>query len=78
MDQEPLLSGEEVAAYLGVPRPTLHQWRYRGEGPRSIKVGRHVRYRKADIEAWLDEQSDRTARRGGRPVPAARRKNRRE
>jgi excisionase family DNA binding protein len=48
----------EVAEYLGVPRRTLDQWRHRGKGPRFSKVGRHVRYRWADVERWLDQHAE--------------------
>jgi len=48
---------EEVAEYLGVPVPTLYQWRHRGVGPRASKVGKHLRYRWADVEAYLDESA---------------------
>jgi len=47
----------ELAAYLDLPEATLYQWRYRGEGPPSIKVGRHVRYRLRDVDAWLDAKT---------------------
>jgi excisionase family DNA binding protein len=47
----------ELASYLGVPLATLYSWRYKGDGPRSIKVGRHLRYRAADVERWLEAQS---------------------
>ena len=53
---EPLLDIDEVAAYLGVPKNTLYKWRVRGEGPRAIKVGKHLRFRRRDVEAWLDSQ----------------------
>lgn len=52
-----LRTPDEVSAYLGVPRDTLAVWRHRGHGPRSFKVGRHVRYRAADVEAWLEDQA---------------------
>jgi excisionase family DNA binding protein len=51
----------EVAEYLQKPDRTLEQWRYRGVGPRFIKVGRDVRYRWADVEAWLDQQAGAAA-----------------
>lgn len=54
---EKLLTPEEAANVLGVPLTTLYQWRHRRRGPRSIKVGRHLRYRPADIEAYLDAQT---------------------
>jgi excisionase family DNA binding protein len=59
--ERPLLSMAELSSYLGVPRQTLYAWRYLGEGPRSIKVGKHVRYRPEDVERWLDERADRPA-----------------
>lgn len=49
----PLLTPEEVAARLKIPRATLHQWRYRREGPPAIRVGRHLRYPEDEYEAWL-------------------------
>jgi excisionase family DNA binding protein len=53
-----LLSPPEVAAFLGVPLQTIYRWRYRHEGPRGYRVGRHVRYRVTDIERWLEEHRD--------------------
>jgi excisionase family DNA binding protein len=47
----------EVSEYLGVPVATLYQWRHRGVGPRAHKLGRHLRYRWAEVEAWVDEQA---------------------
>ena len=49
-----LLWAEEVAVVLGVPVKTLYQWRYKGVGPAGVRVGRHLRYRPADVEAWID------------------------
>jgi excisionase family DNA binding protein len=48
-----LLSGTEVADYLDIPARTIDGWRHRGTGPRYIRFGRHVRYRLADVEAWI-------------------------
>ena len=53
---ERLLTVEEVAAWLGVPVGTIYAWRYRSAGPASYKVGRHVRFRRGDIERWLEDQ----------------------
>lgn len=57
-DNDRLLSPRELAAYLGLPVATLYQYRYRGEGPPGYKIGRHVRYRWTDVQAWLAEQAD--------------------
>ncbi|MGI8751517.1 MAG: helix-turn-helix transcriptional regulator [Acidimicrobiales bacterium] len=56
-----LATPPEVAAHLQIPEPTLAQWRYRGTGPASLRVGRHVRYRWADVERWEDEQTSKGA-----------------
>ncbi|MBT2401269.1 AlpA family transcriptional regulator [Streptomyces sp. ISL-100] len=52
-----LATPDEVAMFLGLPTQTLAQWRYLAKGPRSIKVGRHVRYRWTDVERWLDRNA---------------------
>ena len=54
-----LLSPADLASYLAVPLATVYAWRSRQEGPRGIRVGRHVRYRLADVERWLDNQRER-------------------
>lgn len=60
---EKLLTADEVAAILGVPIATVYQWRSRQLGPRGYRVGRHLRFREADVEVWLESQHD--------PRPAA-------
>jgi excisionase family DNA binding protein len=47
---------EGTAAYLGVPAKTLEAWRYLGKGPAFARVGKHVRYRRSHVDAWLDTQ----------------------
>jgi predicted DNA-binding transcriptional regulator AlpA len=56
---EALLSPESVAAFLSIPVKTLYQWRYKGVGPRGLRIGRHLRYLPADVEAWLKEVQER-------------------
>lgn len=56
---EKLMTTAEVAAYLGVSVQTLYTWRWVGHGPRASRVGKHLRYRRADIESWLDKQAER-------------------
>lgn len=52
-----LIDEVELAVRLGVSRSTLQSWRYEGRGPRFIKLGRLVRYRNADINAYLKAQT---------------------
>jgi predicted DNA-binding transcriptional regulator AlpA len=42
-----------LAGRLKVARSTLQNWRYTGRGPRWIKLGRLIRYRVADVDAFL-------------------------
>ena len=59
---DPLLTIEEVSDWLGIPRGTLYQWRTRKQGPRAIKVGGALRYRRSEVESYLDQHTDpRTA-----------------
>ncbi len=60
-----LMTPIDVSLYLGVPLGTLANWRYLGRGPAFLRVGRHVRYRAADVTAWVEAQlTDRTQRSG--------------
>lgn len=43
---------EECAAHLSIPRDTLLYWRRVGKGPPHHKFGKHVRYARADVDAW--------------------------
>jgi excisionase family DNA binding protein len=60
---EPLMTPQEVAAFLGLPIATLQAWRAKRSGPRGYRVGKHVRYRREDVEAWLEEHADSELRR---------------
>ncbi|MGO2937974.1 MAG: helix-turn-helix transcriptional regulator [Glutamicibacter arilaitensis] len=57
-----LLTPAQLAERFGMTKEALAQMRYRGNGPRFIKLGgRQVRYSEADVQAWLDQQTrDRT------------------
>jgi len=52
-----LMTINEVATMLQIPVGTMYQWRHRGLGPAGFRIGRHVRYRLTDVEAWLDRQA---------------------
>lgn len=51
-----LWSIHDVSAYLGVPVGTLYHWRSSGYGPPGRRVGKYVRYRPEDVEAWVEQQ----------------------
>lgn len=60
-----LLTVEELALYLGVPRATVYAWRSRGEGPPGYRIGKFVRFRLSEVEAWLETRRDE----GTPPLP---------
>jgi excisionase family DNA binding protein len=55
---ERLMTLPEVSQLLGVPVATPYRWRHRGEGPAGYRIGRHVRYPRAAVEARIEMQAD--------------------
>lgn len=53
---EALEDQDWVASRLKKSKATLKSWRASGQGPAFLRVGRHVRYRPSDVEAWLERQ----------------------
>lgn len=51
-----LMTVSEVAEQLRVPIDTLRYWRHVGRGPQPFKIGKHLRYRRGDVEAWIETQ----------------------
>ncbi|WP_029260306.1 helix-turn-helix transcriptional regulator [Microbacterium sp. Cr-K29] len=49
-----LLTIDELAAYLDVPRRTLDGWRARKVGPPFVKFGKSVRYPEHALLRWMD------------------------
>jgi excisionase family DNA binding protein len=67
MIDETFLTKEEVLEYLQVNLRTVYRLIKAGKIP-AVRVGRQWRFRKRDIDAWLDSQRPRG---GGRPTPSA-------
>ena len=49
------LTINDLCELLSVTPKTVASWRYRGVGPASFKAGKHVRYKRSDVEAWIEE-----------------------
>ncbi|MDQ0647301.1 excisionase family DNA binding protein [Microbacterium natoriense] len=47
----------QLAEYFGVSVRTVEGWNSRGGGPRSVKIGRHVRYTEDSIREYLASRS---------------------
>lgn len=57
-NQPKLLTTAQAAEYLGVTASTLHTWRCRRRyAIPFVRVGRAVRYKLADLNAWIEKQS---------------------
>lgn len=52
-----MMTVSDVAEYLGVPVATVYAWNSRGLGPKRSRVGKYVRYRRADVDTWIDERA---------------------
>lgn len=58
MTADPLYTETQAAVFLGnEDRPfsvrTLQRWRVEGFGPKFIKLGKSVRYRQSELEAFV-------------------------
>jgi excisionase family DNA binding protein len=51
---DPLWGLPRTAEYLGIPEATLYGWISKGEGPRSYRVGKHRRWKPAEVLEWLE------------------------
>lgn len=49
----PVLALSQLAAQLGVTVQTLYDLRSQGRGPRGFRVGRELRFRVSEVDAWL-------------------------
>jgi excisionase family DNA binding protein len=69
MIDETFLTTEEVLEYLQVNLRTVYRLIKAGKIP-AVRVGRQWRFRKRDIDAWLDSQRLRGGARPSAPAPA--------
>lgn len=53
-----LWSVEDLASYLGVPKNTIYKWRQIGYGPPGYPIGKWVKFKPAEVIAWLDTRKD--------------------
>lgn len=60
-----LLNNDETADELGISRRTLPVWRVQGKGPKFIKIGKLVRYERAEVEAWKEANTHSSTSRQG-------------
>ena len=56
LTMENLLTPQEIADVLGVSKSTIYQWTHQEYIPH-VKLGRFVRFRKSQIEIWLEKKA---------------------
>jgi predicted DNA-binding transcriptional regulator AlpA len=54
--EQALFTQNIVAAVVGMSAAYFERARWAGGGPPFLKVGRLVRYRKADVLAWINQR----------------------
>lgn len=50
------LTPDQVAERYQISPDSLKEWRYKGVGPRYLRIGKRVRYRESDLEQWEQER----------------------
>ena len=58
--QTDILNTREAADYVRLGKPTLERFRISGAGPVFLKLGGAVRYRKPDLDTWLESRRVRS------------------
>lgn len=53
-DDDALLNEVQAAQFLNLSVRTLQAWRLKAVGPRHVRAGRAIRYRRRDLIAWID------------------------
>lgn len=53
MNQDTLLNVKQVAQYLQLKESTIYSWAQDGKIP-AIKIGRTWRFRRVDLDGWLE------------------------
>lgn len=58
---EQMLTIDQFCEWRGISRAAAAQERYRGDGPKFLKLGKQVRYLASDCQAWIEQNTkDRT------------------
>jgi len=53
-----LFRNSEAAFHIGVASKTLRNWRARGIAPPAVKLNGAVRYRRSDLDRWVNARRE--------------------
>ena len=54
-----LLDTPTLAIELDASEPTIISWRRKNVGPDFVRIGRLIRYKRSDVDRWLEENTQR-------------------
>ncbi len=57
-DLDALLTEVQAADLLNLSARTLQVWRWNDRGPLVVRAGRAIRYRRRDLLAWMDDNTN--------------------
>lgn len=55
---ENMLNKRELAELLKVSVKTIDNWRSQGKGPKSIRIGRMIRFKQSEVELFIKQLSE--------------------
>lgn len=61
ISSEHLMTLKDVAEYLQIKERPMYQWAQQGKTP-GFKLGNEWRFKKADIDMWIEERKRETPR----------------
>jgi predicted DNA-binding transcriptional regulator AlpA len=50
----PVFNVKQAGTYIGCSESVLRLWRSQGKGPRYFRAGKLVRYRRTDLDSWIE------------------------
>lgn len=54
--QQELMTLTELCEHLGISDSTAYYWRQIGKGPKGARIGKNLRYRRREVQLWVDKQ----------------------
>lgn len=55
------ISVDDLADELQIPKSTIYGWKSRGLGPRWVRVGKHLRAKRTEVDDWLNQLAEESA-----------------
>ena len=55
---EPLMTVEDLAAYLHKPVNTIYKMRAERTGPPGYRIGKHLLFKQREVAEWLEDHRD--------------------